>query len=224
MTISDKVLRFYRNLTIDRKIPDGITVMNPYRNSESLRCCKAFYSRYYDDSRPRQLIVGINPGRFGGGLTGIPFTDPIKLERICGIPNNLEKKPEHSADFVYRLIEVFGGPQKFYSHFFIGAVCPLGFTRDGKNLNYYDMKELTEAVTNFIVQSLKQQKVIAGNPETCYCLGEGKNYAFLQKFNNQYNFFNHLVALPHPRFIMQYKRKSLENYMDRYRKAFQKNS
>ncbi len=39
----------------------------------------------------RYLILGINPGRFGGGITGIPFTDPIRLQNICGIENDFQK-------------------------------------------------------------------------------------------------------------------------------------
>ena len=38
----------------------------------------------------------------------------------------------------------------FYANYFIGAVCPLGFMKDGKNINYYDDKKLQQAVTPFI--------------------------------------------------------------------------
>ena len=37
------------------------------------------------------------------------------------------------------MIEGYGGPEKFYSKFYFGAISPLGFTMDGKNLNYYDV-------------------------------------------------------------------------------------
>ena len=49
----------------------------------------------------RHLLLGINPGRFGGGVTGIPFTDPIRLQNVCGIENNFEKKQELSSVFIY---------------------------------------------------------------------------------------------------------------------------
>ncbi|MFI5224347.1 MAG: DUF4918 domain-containing protein, partial [Nitrospirales bacterium] len=64
------------------------------------------------------LILGINPGRLGAGLTGIPFTDPLKLQNICGIENTLPKKAELSADFIYTMISAFGGPEAFYKKFY----------------------------------------------------------------------------------------------------------
>lgn len=39
-------------------------------------------------------ILGINPGRFGAGTTGIAFIDPIRLENECGINNSFPKKVE----------------------------------------------------------------------------------------------------------------------------------
>ena len=34
--------------------------------------------------------------------------------------------------------------------------------------------------------------------------------------NNEMKFFEKVVALPHPRFIMQYKLKKKEEYIERY--------
>jgi len=48
--------------------------MNPFREFEqTLVVADEFYHKYYNDYNSRLLILGINPGRFGGGLTGIPF-------------------------------------------------------------------------------------------------------------------------------------------------------
>ena len=41
---------------------------------------------------------------------------------------------------------------------------------------------------------------------------------FLRKLNEQYKFFGEIVPLPHPRFIMQYKLKQKEAYIERYLK------
>lgn len=79
-------------LELDVTLPKGIEVMNPFTDSYIFGYCKKFYAKYYNTTQQRTLIVGINPGRFGGGLTGIPFTDPIKLENECGIENDLPKK------------------------------------------------------------------------------------------------------------------------------------
>src|SRR5687768_5823611 len=87
-TFADRVLEFYKDLRIKEKLPKGVEVLNPYQDKKAFGLCIRFYKKYYDDHRPRRIILGINPGRFGGGITGIPFTDPIKLERNCGIPND----------------------------------------------------------------------------------------------------------------------------------------
>lgn len=216
MTIAQKVLDFYKSLHIAQPLPEGISVLNPYHDEAAFSYCRKFYNKYYGDERPRQLILGINPGRHGGGLTGVPFTDPVKLEVNCGIPNNLKKQAELSADFIYKVIEAFGGPEAFYGTYLFGAVCPLGFTRDGKNLNYYDVPALLDAVALFIGTCMIAQKEIAGTMDRCICLGEGKNVAFLQRLNQQHAFFREIIALPHPRFIMQYKRKSLDQYLSLY--------
>lgn len=190
--------------------------MNPYHDNNTAEVVKFFYQKFYNDSRERTLILGINPGRFGGGITGIPFTDPLKLEKNCNIENNLPKKTELSADFIYRMIDDFGGPTKFYKQFYIGAVCPLGFTRHGKNLNYYDIRELQESLHDFIIQSIQKQLEFGINRKVCYCLGEGENFKFLSSLNQAYNLFEKIIPLAHPRFIMQYKRKEIDTYIKIY--------
>jgi Domain of unknown function (DUF4918) len=216
VTFSDHVLRFYRTLHLNLKLPEGVEVLNPYQEESTFQLCEKFYRKFYSDNRPRTLILGINPGRFGGGITGIPFTDPIKLEVQCGIPNELEQKVELSADFIYTMINAYGGPEKFYSTFYIGAVSPLGFVKDGKNLNYYDIKVLQQTVEPFIIDSIRKQLEFGINRQRCYCLGEGKNFDYLNFINKAHQFFKEIVPLPHPRFIMQYRRKSVLQYVDNY--------
>jgi hypothetical protein len=152
----------------------------------------------------------------GGGLTGIPFTDPQKLETYCHIPNSLRKKSELSADFIYSLITAYEGPEKFYSDFYFSSVSPLGFIKDGKNLNYYDIPQLQSILKAFIVDCLKKQLDFGLNKDVCFILGEGKNFAFMQVLNKEFQFFNRLEPLPHPRFVMQYKRKKLPEYIAQY--------
>ena len=89
----------------------------------------SFYTKYYSDNNKRILLLGINPGRFGGGVTGIPFTDPVRLEKVCGIKNDFQKKQELSSVFIYEMIEAYGGAEKFYKQFYISAVSPLGFVK-----------------------------------------------------------------------------------------------
>ena len=94
---------------------------------------KQFYNRFYNDTNKRIYLIGINPGRFGGGTTGIAFTDPINLQVKCEIENKFAKKQELSSDFIYKLIDEFGGVENFFSKFYLTALYPLALIKDGKN-------------------------------------------------------------------------------------------
>lgn len=190
--------------------------MNPYRDHETMGICEKFYRKFYSDNSPRRILLGINPGRFGSGTTGISFTDPIQLQTACGIENTFPKKAELSSDFIYRMIAAYGGPTLFYQRYFISAVSPLGFVKDGKNINYYDEPGLLKAVTPFIVSSLSRLTELPVDRSTCFCVGEGKNYNFLVTLNEKHKWFDTITPLAHPRFIMQYKRKQLDQYIRQY--------
>jgi len=190
--------------------------MNPYKDASVMGYMRAFLSRFYDDTRPRTLIFGINPGRFGAGITGVTFTDPVALADFCGVPNALPRRRELSSVFVYQVIDRIGGPEAFYGHFFLTAISPLGFTRAGKNLNYYDEPPLTRAVTPFIVESIRKQIALAGRRHRAIVLGAGANLRFFEKLNDEHGFFESVRGLEHPRFIMQYRLKKIEGFLDKY--------
>jgi hypothetical protein len=71
-------------------------VLYPYRDPAVMAATTAFYEKFFDDARKRVFIIGINPGRFGAGTTGVPFTDPVSLERV-GITNPFPNRRELSA-------------------------------------------------------------------------------------------------------------------------------
>lgn len=225
-TFADKVIAFNRNLRFTGKLPAGITMMNPFKeNKDVIGVSSAFYKKYYNDSLPRYFILGINPGRFGGGVTGIPFTDTKRLTDKCGIPYLGKSTHEPSSVFVYEVIDAFGGASAFYNKFYINSICPLGFTSalpNGNeiNYNYYDSKELKNAVYAFIIASIQKQLSFGIRTDTCFCFGNGKNEMFLRKLNEEYRFFGEIIALEHPRFVMQYKSKSKQIYVNKYLEAF----
>lgn len=213
---ADDVLEFYASLDLKAKLPRGVGYMNPYQDPRAFETAAIFYRKYYNDEKPRKIILGINPGRFGGGITGIPFTDPINLEKYCEIPNGFQKKAELSSAFIYQMIDAYGGPATFYRDIYISALSPLGFIKDEKNLNYYDIPELTAAVEPFMIQCLRRQMKFTIDTNRAFCLGEGDNFRYLQKLNAAHRFFGDITPLPHPRFIMQYKRKRLNEYIEHY--------
>ncbi|MCU0418441.1 MAG: DUF4918 family protein [Cyclobacteriaceae bacterium] len=216
MTVADQILSFLFGLRWTHPLPHGFAVMNPYGDKTTQQLCEAFYQKYYGDQQERILLLGINPGRFGSGITGISFTDPVKLQTVCGIANDLPKKAELSADFIYRMIERYGGPTAFYQRHFISAMSPLGFLKDGNNVNYYDDLRLQKAATPFIIQSIEKMLTLPISRQKVFCIGEGKNADFLMRLNEAHGWFEEVTALPHPRFIMQYKRKQVDEYVERY--------
>jgi hypothetical protein len=219
---SQSVIRFFKELEFSGSLPPGISIMNPFRNNPHiLPVITQFYKKFYNDTNQRYLIMGINPGRFGAGVTGIPFTDSKRLAEKCGLSIPCLKTFETSSVFVYEMIEAFGGVEQFYNKFFISAVCPLGFilvNDKGKNINYnyYDNPKLTTAVKGFITDSLAKQLEFGIRKETCFCLGTGKNFNFLVKLNGELKVFDKIVPLEHPRFIMQYKSKQKDIYIKKY--------
>jgi hypothetical protein len=216
MSFAENVLRFYTELRIDHPLPRGVQILNPYQDDQAFAACKTFYNKFYNDNRKRFLILGINPGRHGAGLTGIPFVDPAKLESLFGIKNNFPKKTELSADFIHAMIAGFGGHEKFFSKFFINSVSPLGFMKDGKNLNYYDTPLLKKSLEPFIYDSMQRLLDFNVDRRISFCLGEGANFKYLADLNTRHKFFEHIVPLAHPRFIMQYKRRQLNGYLEDY--------
>jgi hypothetical protein len=222
MTVADKIIDFNRSLAISNSLPERIRAMNPFQgDAGTTRVMYQFYKKYYDDNRQRRLILGINPGRFGAGITGIPFTDTKRLKNKCGIEMKGKETHEPSSVFIYKVIDRYGGTAKFYNDFLFGAVSPLGFVKEGKNgrelnYNYYDDKELLSAVSDFILDSLKKQASFNIKRDFCICLGNNKNFKFLRKINEELHLFDEIVPLEHPRYIVQYKSKEMEKYVEKY--------
>ena len=222
MTFADRVIEFNKGLNYSGNLPKGIEIMNPYKiNPHALEASSKFYKKFYNDSKKRKLILGINPGRFGAGVTGIPFTDTKRLQKYCKIEIEEVSTHEMSSVFVYDFIEAYGGVEQFYNDYYINSVCPLGFLivdnkgRE-KNYNYYDSKELEKAVKPFIIETLKRQVEFEIETDVCYSLGAGKNFKYLKDLNKEMNLFNEIYPLEHPRYIMQYKTKQKDIYISKF--------
>jgi len=218
-TFADNILDFLFHLKLPFKLPNKIEVLDAHKTSSVQAACKSFYEKFYSDHNKRHLLIGINPGRFGGGVTGIPFTDPIRLQNDCGIENNFQKKQELSSVFIYDIINAYGGAEKFYSKFYISAVSPLGFVREGKNLNYYDDKILQQRIEPFVINCMEKQIAFGIKRNICFCIGEGENLKYLKKLNEKHTWFDEIKPLSHPRFVMQYRLKSKSIYIQQYLNA-----
>jgi hypothetical protein len=137
--LAKSIINFYRSLE-PPQLPKGIDILFPQKSEEVMKVVETFFYKFYNDTNPRHLIFGINPGRFGAGTTGINFTAPKQLKEICGIDHCFKSQTELSAEFIYESIQAFGGIKNFYENYFITSVSPLGFVTNGVNLNYYDDK------------------------------------------------------------------------------------
>lgn len=225
-TFGQRVIHFHQNLNYKKKLPKDIKILNPFQDTPIINdALEAFYLKFFNDNRPRYLLAGINPGRFGAGQTGIPFTDTKRLSQQCGINIDAFESHEPSSVFIYEMIEAFGGVQAFYNRFYINSVCPLGFIQKNKkgnwvNCNYYDYQELFELMKPFIISTLKEQISFGIDTSICFSLGK-KNAKFLSNINKEEHLFDKIVALPHPRYVMQYKFKEKEEFVSKYTTALQ---
>jgi len=213
---SNRVLQYYHQLSGPANLPSHVVVLNPYQNTYALSLCQQFYDKYYSDDQPRKILFGINPGRLGAGLTGIPFTDPTALSNRCAIPNTLNQRAQLSSSFIYEMIASFGGAAAFYARYYISALSPLGYVSKGVNLNYYDLPNYKTLFESYIVTQIKAQLNFKIDRSVAFSVGKGKNFDFLYYLNKKYQFFDAVVALPHPRWVMQYKLKQKDDFISDY--------
>ena len=193
---SDKLIKYYNQLKPPANLPKGIEVLFPQKDKQVIEIAARFFNKYFNDDHPRRLLLGINPGRYGAGITGVNFTAPKQLKEHCKIDHHFKISSELSAEFIYDMIGDYGGVNKFYREWFIGSVCPLGFTaspelcsfrslRSGtskggvKNMNYYDDKKLLKAVTPFIVDCISKLASMGFMTDK---LPHGKFWMYMQIF------------------------------------------
>lgn len=232
-SICDKIIEFDKYLSsISIPLPESFKLLNPFNESSKLKTeqiVQKFYNKFYNDNKMRRMILGSSPARRGTATTGIPFEDAIHLQNQTGIHIDDFYINKASSNFLYDVIDMYGGPEKFYCDFYMNFVCPLGIARinsKGKevNCNYYENKKLQNSLYDFIVTTLEKQIEFNIDRSVCYCIGSGENYAFLNKLNEKLKLFDKIIPLEHPRFIMQYNSKNKDYYLEKYMNALKENS
>ncbi|WP_445432362.1 SMUG2 DNA glycosylase family protein [Chryseobacterium indoltheticum] len=219
-TFAEKIVEFNKNLHYSGQLPEDFQVLNPYLdNPETMVVMEKFYHKYYNDSIQRKFLIGINPSRHGAGVTGVPFTDTKRLESVCGIKMESAHTHEVSSVFMYDMIAAYGGADEFYRDIYINSPFPLAIVRKSKNTwinaNYYDDKELFNAVKDFMIDCLKKHISLNLDTSEVFILGK-KNAEFISKLNSEANLFDKMTVLEHPRYIQQYKSKEKDLYIDKY--------
>lgn len=229
MTFAERVLQFNDNLSKESlNVPIGFSIINPFngeRKEQIKEVTTLFYQKYYNDTNIRRLILGSSPARRGSCVTGVPFEDAAHLQSETGIYIDKFYINKSSSSFLYDVIRRYGGCKKFYTDFYMNFVCPLGLVRTNLkgnevNCNYYEDKTLQETLYYFIVDAIQSQIKFGIDTSVCFCIGSGENYKFLLKINKKNNFFDTIVPLEHPRFIMQYNSKNKEFFVKKYLDAF----
>lgn len=204
---------FYNALQFPDINTGEVEVLDPFHKPEVKQVREKFFDAYFEDNLPRKIIIGINPGRLGAGITSLGFTSPKQVSGLLGLGNALGTTSEPSANFVEELIKVVGGPENFYKKVMFTSVCPFGFVKNGKNYNYYDDKKLTSDLEPYLLKWLEEQMNLGPIDPIGYTFGKGKNFKYLKELNDKFQFFEKLEALPHPRWVMQYQYKNKEQHL-----------
>ena len=124
--------------------PDIEIIEKDEDDGDALKNQILFDEKYYHEGFPKIVLCGINPGRKGAGITGIPFIDPPTLAKRLP-DNNIKGKndddpTEPSAKFFNKIIDDHFGVDKFYKHFYVTNFSWFGFIKkDGTNCNYFKL-------------------------------------------------------------------------------------
>ena len=172
---------YLSNIKID--LPENYNIINPFNgeNKDKIKeITNVFYKKYYNDNNKRYLILGSSPARRGTALTGVPFEDASHLYELTKISVDDFYIKKSNLDFLYEVMDKYGGVEKFYKNFYLSFICPLSIEkRNDKgnyiNCNYYENKKIENALYQFIIESIRKQISFGIDTSICYCIGSGEN-------------------------------------------------
>jgi single-strand selective monofunctional uracil DNA glycosylase len=144
-TLKSITSKLARDLDALQFSPPVAHVYNP------LVYARAPHERYlarYGQGKKRVVFVGMNPGPFGMGQTGIPFGDVAFARDWLGVSAEVGSPPSPHPKrpvmgFASTRSEVSGSrlwgwaaeryktPERFFEHFFVVNYCPLLFLEEG---------------------------------------------------------------------------------------------
>ena len=164
-----------------------------------------FYNKFYSLGYPKIVLCGINPGKNGAGKTGIPFIDYKSLSKIFEDIKRCDS--ERSAKYVFKLIEYIG-IEKFFRNIYLTNFSFLGFTKNKKNINYY---ELPPKAVDIIHENFIYEMNIV-NPDFIISLSKDV-YDHINSIFSGTN-INIKYRLPHPNYCSFPSREGI--YLDQY--------
>lgn len=133
-----------------------------------------FHKKYVQPNSPKIVMCGINPGRRGAGITGIPFIDTNSLSRM--LPGISNPKSEKSAKFFFSIIEEFG-INEFYKNVHVTNMSWFGFYKldNGTNVNY---NSLPEEIQNILIDKFVEEMNFI-KPDVIIPIGDIVNWELL---------------------------------------------
>ena len=81
-TWAEDLFNYYINLNPPSLLPDNIQWLYPQQQEEVQKVLRQFLNKFYVDKHKRTLILRINPGRYGAGITGVNFTAAKQLKEF----------------------------------------------------------------------------------------------------------------------------------------------
>ncbi len=97
----------------------------------------------------------------------------------------------------------------------------MGFVKDGRNFNFYDHPALLRDIKPFLIRSIEAQLGFGARLGAAIVLGTGRIKQVFEDLNRECDFFKAVHAVEHPRFIMQYRRRRLGDYLRKYSEVFE---
>lgn len=146
------LIRISRDLSAAVERVRPTTPAYVYNPLEYARAPHELYLERYGSRGARFLLLGMNPGPFGMGQTGVPFGDVPSVRDWLGLeaevrqpPSAHPKRPvlgfglkrrEGSGKRLWGWAQQrFGTPEAFFAQFFVHNYCPLLFLHEsGRNL------------------------------------------------------------------------------------------
>ena len=170
-----------------------------------------FHKRYVQPNSPKIVICGINPGRNGAGLTGIPFIDFESLSKMLSNIGN--KESEQSAKFFYSVIQKFE-IENFYQKFHVTNISWYGFSQidKQKNVNYDNIS--TEIAIFLIEKFVEEMEFI--NPDVIIPLSRNVLYELVSLKKRDKIKAEIGTRLCHPSWISTYRSKDFDLWTAKY--------
>lgn len=147
-----KLVKVSRALSrVVSKLEFGEPVTHVYNPLEYARLSHEFYLKRFGGGPKEAVLVGMNPGPFGMGQTGVPFGDVGFVRDWMGIEAPVDRpvdehpkrqvlgfdceRSEVSGSRLWGWAEQrFGTPERFFVRFFVLNYCPLLFMEStGRN-------------------------------------------------------------------------------------------